>query len=76
MDPIPNLYLNSSESDIVRRSKDVDPELFDRYIYNRAVDEPAYTILIVVYSILIVVGALGNTLVVCTKSSFLFVFIY
>lgn len=68
MDPYFNINLNSSESEIVRKSKDVDPELVDRYIYNRAVDEPAYTILIIMYSILIAVGALGNTLVVSTKA--------
>ncbi|KAK5644811.1 hypothetical protein RI129_006111 [Pyrocoelia pectoralis] len=64
MDPYLNINLNSSESEIVRKSKEVDPELVDRYIYNRAVDEPAYTILIIMYSILISVGALGNALVI------------
>lgn len=64
MDAYPALSLNVSVNEIFRKSKDVDPELVERYIYNRAVDEPAYTILIVMYSLLIVIGALGNTLVV------------
>lgn len=38
--------------------------LLEKYVQNRAIDEPAYTTLIVMYGILIVVGALGNTLVV------------
>ncbi|XP_044754601.1 neuropeptide F receptor [Coccinella septempunctata] len=38
--------------------------LLEKYVRNRAIDEPAYTTLIVMYGILIVVGALGNTLVI------------
>ncbi|KAL3268012.1 hypothetical protein HHI36_007145, partial [Cryptolaemus montrouzieri] len=38
--------------------------LLEKYVQNRAIDEPAYTILIVMYSVLIIMGALGNTLVI------------
>lgn len=44
--------------------------LVKSYIENRKIDDPAYTILIVLYAVLIVVGALGNILVVsicCSK---------
>lgn len=69
MDVYPSLNLNASVSEIFRKTKDVDPELLERYIHNRAVDEPAYTILIITYSLLIVIGALGNTLVVSTSDN-------
>lgn len=50
--------------EVIRKSNEVDPKILDRYIYNRAIDEPAYTTLIFMYCILIIVGALGNTLLV------------
>lgn len=50
--------------EVLRRSNEVDPNILDRYIHNRAIDEPAYTTLIFMYCALIIVGALGNTLVV------------
>ncbi|CAH0555734.1 unnamed protein product [Brassicogethes aeneus] len=49
---------------IVNQSKEVDPKLMDRYLMNKAIDEPAYTTLIAMYGVLIVLGALGNTLVI------------
>lgn len=55
---------NETILEILRNTQNLDPELVYRYISNRAIDEPAYTALIVAYSVLIVVGALGNTLVV------------
>lgn len=61
MDPSENAL---THDEILNRSKNVDPKLVESYIQNRAIDEPAYSILIVMYSVLIVVGALGNTLVV------------
>lgn len=48
--------------------KDFDPKLIEEYMTNRKVDEPAYQILIAMYSLLILVGAAGNTLVVSTSS--------
>lgn len=42
----------------------IDKKMMEQYMFNRKVDEPAYHILIVMYSILILVGAIGNTLVV------------
>lgn len=41
-----------------------DPDLVDRYLKNKRIDEPACTILIHMYVILIILGALGNALVV------------
>lgn len=42
----------------------IDKKMMEQYMFNRKVDEPAFYILIVMYSILILVGAIGNTLVV------------
>lgn len=50
--------------EVLKKGNAVDPKILDRYIYNRAIDEPAYTSLIFMYCVLIIVGALGNTLVV------------
>mgnify|MGYP005983628113 CR=1 FL=1 len=55
---------HSNITSILMESRNVDPKLFDRYIRNRAIDEPACTGLIVMYSVLITLGALGNILVV------------
>lgn len=57
-----------THEDILNKSRYVDPTLLDRYVQNRAIDEPAYSLLIIMYGILIVVGALGNTLVVSLNS--------
>lgn len=43
---------------------DGDPKLMERYIKNKGIDEPAYSTLIALYCSLILMGALGNTLVV------------
>ncbi|CAG9860701.1 unnamed protein product [Phyllotreta striolata] len=51
---------------ITNYSDEQDTLLLDRYLKNRDIDEPAYTILIVLYCILIIVGALGNTLVIAS----------
>lgn len=56
--------ISLTHEDILNKSKYVDPKLVDRYIQNRAIDEPAYSLLIIMYGVLIVVGALGNALVV------------
>jgi len=45
-------------------SRPLDPVLIDRFLSNRAVDSPWYHMLISMYGVLILFGALGNTLVV------------
>lgn len=55
---------NKTLHDVLNKSSEVDPKLYDRYLMNKAIDEPAYTILIIMYCLLILMGALGNTLVV------------
>lgn len=55
---------NNTWHDVLNKSNEVDPKLYDRYLMNKAIDEPAYTILIIMYCLLILMGALGNTLVV------------
>ncbi|XP_074031303.1 neuropeptide F receptor [Leptinotarsa decemlineata] len=52
----PGEYMNDTS--------DVDPKLMERYLTNKKIDEPAYTTLIILYCFLIVLGALGNTLVI------------
>ncbi|XP_065155464.1 neuropeptide F receptor isoform X2 [Atheta coriaria] len=39
-------------------------DLLERYLRNRGVDQPAYGILIALYTVIIVVGAMGNALVI------------
>lgn len=47
-----------------------DPKLLiEQYMLNRKVDDPAFHILIFMYSVLILVGAVGNTLVVSVDLS-------
>lgn len=45
-------------------------DLLERYLRNRGVDQPAYGILIALYTVIIVVGAMGNALVVSTNNMF------
>lgn len=42
----------------------IDTFLLDSYQRNRSIENPAYTILIILYSCLIVLGTMGNILVV------------
>ncbi|CAH1111131.1 unnamed protein product [Psylliodes chrysocephalus] len=56
---------NSSYSyDMYNDSDEIDLKLMERYLKNKGIDEPAYTALIVFYCFLIIMGALGNTLVI------------
>lgn len=55
---------NKTLHEVLNKSSEVDPKLYDRYLMNKAIDEPAYTILIIMYCLLILMGALGNTLVI------------
>jgi neuropeptide Y receptor len=43
----------------------IDKRLLNEFARNRVVDEPAFSTLIFLYSVLIIVGAAGNSLVVC-----------
>lgn len=54
----------SVQMQILNRSGDVDPALVEKFIHNRAIDQPAYDILIFFYAILIIMGAFGNMLVI------------
>uniref|UniRef100_A0A6P7FAM2 Neuropeptide F receptor n=1 Tax=Diabrotica virgifera virgifera TaxID=50390 RepID=A0A6P7FAM2_DIAVI len=55
---------STSSTDAYNDSDYVDPRLMERYLQNKAIDEPAYTVLIVMYCFLMIMGALGNTLVI------------
>ncbi|XP_030745452.1 LOW QUALITY PROTEIN: neuropeptide F receptor-like, partial [Sitophilus oryzae] len=55
---------NNTLNEVLNKSSTVDPKLYERYLTNKAIDEPAYTVLAVMYGVLIVLGALGNTLVI------------
>lgn len=59
-------YEEDLDMDWPNDSSWVDPTLMEKYLANKSIDEPAYTTLIVIYCMLIVMGALGNILVVCT----------
>lgn len=43
----------------------IDRGILDEFARNRVVEDPAFSALIFVYSVLIIVGAAGNSLVVC-----------
>lgn len=60
---------------LLNRSNEVDPKLMERYLTNKGIDEPAYTTLIIMYCFLIVLGALGNTLVVCKLEIFYYAYL-
>ncbi|XP_055848163.1 neuropeptide F receptor isoform X2 [Episyrphus balteatus] len=53
--------LNATINNVTTR---LDPVLLERFTRNRSIDGPWYYILIVMYSVLIVFGAVGNILVV------------
>ncbi|XP_037943439.1 neuropeptide F receptor-like [Teleopsis dalmanni] len=60
-------YLDGSTNMSGATSNDtphLDPVLLERFTKNRSIDEPWYHILIAMYSVLIVFGAVGNVLVV------------
>lgn len=61
---------NHTLNTVLNWSNEVDPKLYDRYLLNKAIDEPAYTILIMMYSFLIILGTLGNLLVVSFSSAY------
>ncbi|KAJ8894822.1 hypothetical protein PR048_000129 [Dryococelus australis] len=50
---------------VFNATKDIDPSLLDQVARNRSLDDGAFYSLILIYSLMIVVGAAGNSLVVC-----------
>lgn len=59
-----NTINSSMAQDIINKSNEVNPDLIASYMNNRAVNDPAYSLLIFMYSLLILTGASGNSLVV------------
>ncbi|XP_056634838.1 neuropeptide F receptor isoform X2 [Diorhabda sublineata] len=53
-------------TDTSNESDYIDSKLMERYLTNKGIDEPAYSTLIVMYCFLMIMGALGNTLVIVT----------
>lgn len=62
---LPNITNSSANeySPLVRNQSEED-YLMKQFSYNRKIDEPFYSILIAMYSFLIVLGSTGNILVV------------
>lgn len=58
------LLLNSTSNDSNTFPPDMDPLLMEQYLHNRAIESPWYHLLIAMYSVLIVFGAIGNIMVV------------
>lgn len=58
------LLLNSTNNDSNTIPPDMDPLLMEQYLHNRAIESPWYHLLIAMYSVLIVFGAIGNIMVV------------
>lgn len=54
---MPSDYNISSETNELK-------DLIDQYYRNRNIEDPAYHVLIILYGVLIIVGAVGNCLVV------------
>lgn len=51
-------------SNIINASKQVDQNLIEQFSQNKKIPNPAFNVLIIVYTILITFGAAGNILVV------------
>lgn len=68
-----NLTLNESARLLIEASKGIqDPNiLLQKFSQNRKVDDPTRSILLTFYGILVVIGAVGNALVVISVSIFL-----
>ncbi|XP_069679292.1 neuropeptide F receptor-like [Periplaneta americana] len=67
---IPNWHLEHNFSAYIRNmswvlNATIDQNLLDEFARNRVVEDPAFSTLIFVYSALIILGAAGNSLVVC-----------
>ena len=58
-------YVLSSDYNISNEANSFElQDLIDQYSRNRNIEDPAYHILIILYGVLIIVGAVGNSLVV------------
>lgn len=66
LDPSVNLTLNASAKQLIEASKGIqDPNiLLEKFSQNRKVDDPTRSLLIAFYIILVVIGAVGNALVI------------
>lgn len=66
-----NLTLNDSAKWVIEASKEIqNPNvLLDKFSQNRKVDDPIRAILMTFYGILVVIGAVGNALVVISVST-------
>jgi neuropeptide Y receptor len=67
---IPTLQLEHNITDYIRNiswvlNATIDQTILGEFARNRVVEDPAFSTLIFVYSVLIIVGAAGNSLVVC-----------
>ncbi|KAL7729420.1 hypothetical protein ACLKA6_008983 [Drosophila palustris] len=58
------LLLNSTNNESNAIPPNMDPLLMEQYLHNRAIESPWYHLLIAMYSVLIVFGAIGNIMVV------------
>jgi neuropeptide Y receptor len=58
------MHYNLSIENVTLSGDNIRQDLIDQYLTNRNIEDPAYHILIIMYSILILVGATGNSLVV------------
>ncbi|XP_062125341.1 neuropeptide F receptor isoform X1 [Drosophila sulfurigaster albostrigata] len=58
------LLLNSTGNESNAMPPNMDPLLMEQYLHNRAIESPWYHLLIAMYSVLIVFGAIGNIMVV------------
>nr|CAD7199063.1 unnamed protein product [Timema douglasi]CAD7416547.1 unnamed protein product [Timema poppensis] len=52
-------------SSVINASKNIDPNIMDQLARNRSMEDGPFYSLVFMYSVLIVVGAAGNSLVVC-----------
>ncbi|XP_034486071.1 neuropeptide F receptor isoform X2 [Drosophila innubila] len=58
------MFLNSTNNESNAIPSNMDPLLMEQYLHNRAIESPWYHLLIAMYSVLIVFGAIGNIMVV------------
>ncbi|XP_022918568.1 neuropeptide F receptor [Onthophagus taurus] len=58
------LNISNGTFNVMDYQNQFDNDLVSKYMNNRAVGEPAFAVLIILYSILILIGALGNMLVI------------
>lgn len=58
------LALNNTSNESNTIPPGMDPLLMEQYLHNRAIESPWYHLLIAMYSVLIVFGAIGNIMVV------------